>query len=121
MVLSLIILYDSVVYDLPFHYILFIFLGQLVGNIYRYGHHIQFDSKNAAIHLKSNWWALLFFLILFLFRLVISPYLLNALHMVHASDALLLFHMGVYRSKWQVIIKQVDEMVYRYVGEMISK
>lgn len=120
-VLSLIILHDSVVHDLPFHYILFVLLGQVVGTIYKYGHRIHFDGDHSTIQLKTNRWALIFFMVLFLVRVVISPFMFDVLHLVHVSDALLLFHVGIYRSKWQVIIKQVDEMVYRYVGEMISK
>jgi len=70
------------------------------------------------LKLRTNYWAIFFLFLLLLGRFIIKPYALNALHFVWVSNALLLFFLGVYHSKWPVIIKQIDDMFYRILPNL---
>ncbi len=113
LIMMLVVLYDSFVFGIPLYYILFLAAGLLIGRIFYFSHRIEFDKNEIQLKLKTNYWSVLFLLMLLLGRFIIGPYILKALHFVWASDALLLFFIGIYRSKWQVIIKQIDDMFYR--------
>jgi hypothetical protein len=108
-----VVLYDSFVFSIPLYYILFLAAGLLIGRIFYFSHHIEFDKNEVQLKLRTNYLSAFFLLLLILARFIIGPYILKALHFVWASDALLLFFIGIYRSKWQVIVKQIDDMVYR--------
>lgn len=115
LILSCVVLYDSFKYNIPFYYILFLLAGSLIGRIFKLSHHVEFDENEVQLKLRSNHWAIFFLLLLLLVRFIIGPYVLNALHFVDPSDALLLFFIGVYHSKLHVIIKQIDNLFYRFL------
>lgn len=115
LILSCVVLYDSFKYNIPFYYILFLLAGSLIGRIFTLSHHVEFDENEVQLKLRSNHWAIFFLLLLLLVRFIIGPYVLNALHFVDPSDALLLFFIGVYHSKLHVIIKQIDNLFYRFL------
>jgi hypothetical protein len=109
------ILYDSFIYSIPFYYILFLFAGAIIGRIFSLSHRVEFDEDKFQLKLNTNHWAIIFLLLLLLGRFIIGPYVLNALHFVDPSDALLLFFIGIYHSKLHVIIKQIDNLFYRFL------
>ncbi len=86
-----IVLYDSFVFSVPLNYILFLAAGLLVGRIFFIIHHVEFDNNKDQLKLNTNFWALLFLLLLLIGRFIVGPSVLNKLHFVRPSDAILLF------------------------------
>ncbi len=117
---SCIILYDSFVYSIPLHYILFVPLGRTVGNLYKYSFRVYFDPEQYSFKLRSNIFGILIYMLLLLIRLLLGPYILKSFHLVHISDAISLFFIGIYMSKWKVIMKQMEELIYRLVPGIVS-
>ena len=113
LIMLLVVLYDSFVFSIPLYYMLFMAAGMFTGQIFFFSHRIEFDKNEVQLKLRTNYLSTFFLLLLLLARFIIGPYVLKALHFVWASDALLLFFIGLYRSKWQIIIKQIDDMFYR--------
>ena len=111
----LIVMYDSLSYDIPFYYILFLIAGVIVGQLFMVSHRVWFNKSNQNLILKTNTWSVIIVVILIAMRFIVGPMVLKALHFVWVSDALLLFFVGIYRSKWQVIVKQIDDMFYRII------
>jgi hypothetical protein len=115
LILSSVVLYDSFKYNIPFYYILFLLAGSLIGRIFTLSHHVEFDENEVQLKLRRNHWAIFFLLLLLSGRFIIGPYVLNALHFVDPSDAILLFLIGIYHSKLHVVIKQIDNLFYRFL------
>jgi hypothetical protein len=109
----LIVIYDSLRYNIPFYYILFLIAGTIVGQLFMVSHRVWFNKLNQNLILQTNAWSVVIMIILIAMRFIVGPMVLKALHFVWVSDALLLFFVGIYRSKWQVIIKQIDDIFYR--------
>jgi uncharacterized membrane protein YjjP (DUF1212 family) len=89
--------------------------GAIIGRIFSLSHRVEFDENKFQLKLKTNHWAIFFLLLLLLGRFIIGPFVLNKLHFVYPSDAILLFFIGIYHSKWQVIIKQIDDLLYHFI------
>ena len=115
-----IVLYDSFTFGLPFHYILFFVAGYVLGSIFKKSHRIAYSDEDGQILLQTNRWAILFLIVLAVVRFIVGPYILDALHFLHVSDALLLLYMGIYHRKMKVMVKQVDDMIYRFAQKSIQ-
>jgi hypothetical protein len=87
--------------------------GTIVGQLFMVSHRVWFNKLNQNLILQANAWSFVIMIILIAIRFIVGPMVLKALHFVWISDALLLFFVGIYRSKWQVIIKQIDDIFYR--------
>ena len=113
-VLSIIVLYDSFMHHTPLYYILFYFLGLIVGRIYKRILKIEHDSAGKAFVLKASKWDVVLTLLLLIFRFFLGGLLLESVHVVWISDALYLLFIGIYRSKWKGIVSQIDEIIYKW-------
>lgn len=114
--MGIIVLYDSFIHHTPLYYMLFYFLGLVVGRIFSYVMAVERVEKTNELVLKTSRWDLvLTFLLLFL-RFTYGIAFLESMHVVWASDALYLFFIGVYRSKWKGMVKQIDEIIYRWIA-----
>ena len=116
-VLCAIVLYDSIVHDLPFHYIFFLIFGHYLGKVFTFSHHIEFDVEDPELELRTNRLSIFFMILLLLTRFAIGPYILDLLQFVYVSDALILVFIGVKNTKWRLLVNQIDEIVYRYAGK----
>jgi hypothetical protein len=105
-------MYDSLRYEIPFYYILFFIAGTIIGQFFMVSHRVWFNKSNQNLVLQTNALSAIFLVILIALRFIVGPMVLKAMDFVWVSDALLLFFVGIYRSKWQVIIKQIDDMFY---------
>lgn len=118
LIMVLTVLYDSFMFNIPLYYILFLAAGMLIGRIFFFSHHVEFDQNKVQLKLRTNKWALFFLVLLLIGRFIVGPSVLNTLHFVRPSDAILLFFIGIYRIKWQVIVKQIDEIFYRFLQNL---
>ena len=111
-----VVLYDSVVHNTPLYYIGFYFLGLISGRIYRRLLVIEHEAPKQEITLKVSRWDIVLIVLLFLVRFFFGSKMLAFVHIVWVSDALYLFFIGLYRSKWKGIVKQIDEIVYKWAS-----
>ena len=117
LVLSIIVLYDSFKHHTPLYYILFYFLGLIIGRIYKRILKIEHDSAGNAFVLKVSRWDVVLTLLLLLFRFYLGGLVLESVQVVWISDALYLIFIGIYRSKWKGIVNQIDEIIYKWVSK----
>lgn len=111
-ILGFLVLYDSFVYNTPLYYMLFCFLGILVGRLYFISHKVSVNRDNFTLSLSYNYWSILLFFVLVISRLIFGRRLLQYFHVDMVADGLYLFAIGVYYSKWKVIMLQIDNIYY---------
>ena len=115
--MSAVVIYDSFKHATPLYYILFYFSGLVIGRIYHRLLHIKHTKPNEEIILKGGKWDIAISLILVLFRHTIGIEVLEFEHFVWAADALYLIYIGIYRSKWKGIVRQIDDVVYKFISK----
>ena len=115
--MAFIVLYDSFIHRTPLFYVLFYFAGLLAGRIFSQLMVVERVQETNEIMLKTSRWDLLLTILLLLFRFVYGVSFLESLHIVWATDALYLFFIGIYRSKWKGIVRQIDELVYQWIAK----
>ena len=118
-VLLVSVIRDSFTHDLPFHYILFFLGGLIIGRMFIMSHSVEYDVENMKIELKTNHWAIVFLMLLILVRFIVGPYVLNKFHFVYVSDALALLYLGIKWTKWRIILKDIDSLVYSFARRNI--
>ena len=75
LIMKLVVLYDSIVFNIPLYYILFLAAGMLFGRIFFFSHRIEFDKNEVQLKLRTNNWSILFLLLLLAGRFIIGPYI----------------------------------------------
>ncbi len=114
--MAAIVLYDSFIHRTPLFYLGFYFTGLVVGRVFRYMMVVERTEETNEFVLNTNKWDLVFTVVLILFRFVYGIAFLESINIVWASDAIYLFFIGIYRSKWKGVVKQIDEIVYQMVA-----
>jgi hypothetical protein len=118
LIIGFIVLHDAFMYDIPLYYILFSVGGLLIGKLYYLSHKVIINEENLELSLKSNRWSIVFLIVLITLRFIIGKKLLESFHVILATDALYLFFMGIYYSKWKVIMHQIDNIYYRFLKHL---
>jgi len=118
LIIGLIVLHDAFKYNIPLYYILFSVGGLLIGKMYYLSHKVIINQENLELSLKSNRWSIVFLIVLITLRFIIGKKLLESFHVILVTDALYLFFMGIYYSKWKVIIHQIDNIYYRILKHL---
>ena len=114
-IMTAIVLYDSVIHKTPLYYIIFYFIGLVTGRIYKRVMVVKHEEANKQFVLTTSKWDIVLTIGLVLLRFVYGLTLLEAIHIVWTTDALYLFFIGIYRSKWKGVVRQIDEIVYKWV------
>jgi uncharacterized membrane protein len=112
LVIGLIVLYDAFMYNIPLYYILFSVGGLLIGKLYYLSHKVTVNQENLELSLENNRLSIVFLIVLITIRFIIGEKLLEKFHVILVTDALNLFFMGIYYSKWKVIMQQIDNLYY---------
>ena len=113
LVMIAIVLYDSYVFRTPLYYIIFAWVGAIVGKLFFFSHKVQVNKENLELTLTTNRGSIVLLLLLIVVRFIIGRRVLESFHVIEISDALYLFFIGIYYTKWKVIIKQIDELYYQ--------
>lgn len=108
-----IVLFDSINFNLPFYYVIFYFLGRFFGKIFNLSHRISRDTTTGSLNLITNQLSLILLLGLLLLRFYLGKIILEKIHIAYISDALYLFFIGTYYSKWKVLVNQIDSFYYK--------
>lgn len=112
LIIGLIVLYDAFMYNIPLYYILFSIGGLLIGKLYYLSHKVIVNQENLGLSLENNGLSIVFLIVLITIRFIIGEKLLEKFHVILVTDALNLFFMGIYYSKWKVIMQQIDNLYY---------
>ncbi|PWK19658.1 hypothetical protein [Xanthomarina spongicola] len=99
-------------YNIPLYYILFSIGGLLIGKLYYLSHKVIVNQENLGLSLENNGLSIVFLIVLITIRFIIGEKLLEKFHVILVTDALNLFFMGIYYSKWKVIMQQIDNLYY---------
>lgn len=115
--MGVVVMYDSFIHNIPLYYILFVLAGWLVGKLFFFTHKIVQKENTSKITLKSNRWSIALLLLMFVFRFFIGKQFLESFNTIWASDGILLLFIGIYHSKWNTLVKQMDELYYKLLSK----
>jgi hypothetical protein len=118
LVMIAIVLYDSYVFRTPLYYLLFAWGGAIAGKMFFFSQKVQVNEKNLELTLTTNRGSIVLLFLLILVRFIIGRHVLAYFHVIEISDALYLFFIGIYYTKWRVIIKQIDELYYQVLANL---
>jgi hypothetical protein len=93
--------------------VLFALVGAIVGKLFFLFYKIQVNKENLELTLTKNRSSIVMLFLLIVVRFIIGRRVLESFHVIEISDALYLFFIGIYYTKWKVIIKQIDELYYQ--------
>ena len=116
-----IVLYDSYVFKTPLYYVIFAWVGAIVGKLFFFSHKVQVNKENLELKLTTNRVSIVLLLLLIVVRFIIGRRVLESFHVIEISDALYLFFIGIYYTKWKVIINQIDELYYQVLTDLNKK
>jgi hypothetical protein len=119
-VLSIIVVYDAFVYKTPLYYIGFFFLGALLGRIYKRTVLIEFEDESGAFKMNTGIVYIVITIVLIILRFTIGKRLLQAFDVKYASDALYLLFIGIYYSRWRILMEKIDNLVYKYADDRFN-
>lgn len=118
LMMSSVVLYDSFVHDLPLYYIIFMAVGVFLGKAFILTHKIRLENGKHDLRLTTNRWSILLVILIILLRFVVGRKILEAFSVLWTTDALFLFFIGVYKSKWKIILKQIDNIYYELISNI---
>lgn len=118
LVMIVIVLYDSYVFRTPLYYVIFAWVGAIVGKLFFFSHKVQVNEENLELTLTTNRGSIVLLLLLIVVRFIIGRRVLESFHVIEISDALYLFFIGIYYTKWKVIINQIDELYYQVLANL---
>ena len=121
LLMALIVLYDSYIYRTPLYYLLFAWVGAIVGKLFFIFYKVQVNKENLELTLTKNRGSIVLLLLLIVVRFIIGRRVLESFHVIEISDALYLFFIGIYYTKWKVIINQIDRLYYQVLTKLNKK
>ena len=110
--MSVIVLYDAFIYGTPLYYILFFFSGALIGKIYLKIYSVKQNEETGKFNLNSGILNIILTLVLISLRFIFGKQILDSLEFQYTSDALYLFFIGLYRSKWNAIVYHLENKLF---------
>ena len=116
-IMGFIVIYDSLVHQTPLYYITYFLVGLFVGKIFSITQKVNHHSETGEFSLISSRWNVLLIFVLIVLRFVLGGWILNKMHVAWPADALYLFFIGLYRSRWKSIVNQIDERVYQFFAK----
>ena len=97
------VLYDSYIYNLPFYYILFLILGMLIGQIYRYTQSMKWDEEKQLVVTEFDKVGIFILLSFILFKHFVLNNLVDmSLHPIYLTDAIALITLGAVYTKLKI-------------------
>ena len=112
-----VVIHDSFVHELPFYYILFVLAGLSIGSLVSRAQKISFKHVEKNITLDSSPVGTIITLVLIGVRYFAGKLILDEFNIVWTADAIYLFFIGIYYSKIQNIIRQINDGVYTKLFE----
>ena len=111
-----VVLYDSFIHNTPLYYVCYYFLGLFVGKIFSIADRVKHNGEDGTFTVASSPFSIIVTLLLLSIRFVWGRQLLDLAHVAWTTDALYLIFIGIYRSKWKTMIKQMDDVIYGWLS-----
>lgn len=107
-----IVLYDSFINNLPFHYIVFFFIGRLMSLILNKTQKVKVREADNKFTAERNIAGFFVIVAIVLLRLFIFPKILAELNVVFISDALFLIVVGWFLGRVSLLSNKIEEMAF---------
>jgi len=105
-------LYDSFTHTLPFHYILFFFVGSIMARILTRTLQVTQNETDSSFTVKWNATGVLTIILVVLLRIGLFPEVLTQLNVVYVSDALLLIVMGWFIGRMRLLTRKIEDVAF---------
>ena len=116
LLMFLIVLYDSFIYKTPFYYICFLLFGLFIGRIVSILDRVKHSGEEDHFTIDSSPLSLIITLVLLSMRFVWGRHLLDVAQVSWTTDALYLLFIGIYWAKRKSMLRQIDEIIYGWLG-----
>lgn len=107
-----IVLYDSFINNLPFHYIAFFIIGRLLSMLLSKTQKVKWVETENKFIVERSIAGLLIMLAVILFRVFLFPRILTEFNVIYISDALLLIVMGWFLGRVKLISAKIEEKAF---------
>ena len=105
-------LYDSFTHTLPFHYILFIFVGRVMAQIVNRTQRVTHKEEDDRYTVEWSVIGIVLVIGVILTRAIVFPRILAELHVIYVSDAILLIVIGWLLGRIQLLSATIEEMAF---------
>lgn len=105
-------LYDSFMHTLPFHYILFIFIGRVMAQIINRTQRVTHKEEEDRYTVEWSVIGIVLVIVVIVVRAVVFPRILTELNVIYVSDAILLILMGWLLGRIQLLSEKIEEMAF---------
>lgn len=107
-----IVLYDSFTNNLPFHYILFLFVGRIMALILKKTQKVKQTEIDNKFSVERNFAGILIIAVVIILRVTLFPRILEEFNVIFISDAILLIIMGWFLGRIKLLSEQIEEEVF---------
>ena len=115
LIMSVVVISDSFIHDLPFYYILFFLAGLIIGHFVAFTETVLLLEDGKTMTLKKSWLSVMINIFLLVVRFFLGEILLLEFSVVWIMDALYLFFIGIYFAKLKGLVRQVNEQFFIYL------
>ena len=105
------LIYDSLVYGLPFYYIVFFFIGFILGHKFKRIYKTEWDADSRKIMRKFDDIGITLLIILIATRVFLSHFI-NIFQVTYAHDAMLLLLLGTFSGRVYGIKSSIEHIVF---------
>lgn len=120
LIMMAIVAYDSYIFNTPLYYMGFFFGGLIIGRVFEKTMFIQFETESQTFTLTKSIFQFVISVLFLVFRFFVGALVLKSFHVVDVSDALYLLFIGIYFSKWRVVLEKIDSIIYEYAFKKSS-
>ncbi len=112
-----IVLYDSFIKGLPFHYILFFLIGRILSLVLSKTQKVKQREEDNKFTIKWNVTGIFFLVSIISLRIFLFPKILTQLNVVFISDALLLILTGWFMGRSKLLSDKIEEKAFSSFAE----
>jgi hypothetical protein len=112
-----IVLYDSFINGLPFHYILFFFIGSFMSRLLKKSQKVKWRETDNKFVEERNIIGIIIVAIVIILRIFLFPGILTQLNVIFISDAFFLISTGWFSGRIKLLNDKLEEKAFSgFVG-----
>ncbi len=112
LIIFCIVLYDSFINDLPFHYILFFLMGRVMSLILSKTQKVEQREEDNKLTFERNRIGILILVAIIILRILIFPRILTEFNVVFISDAILLIVTGWFMGRIKLLSDKIEDKAF---------
>ena len=106
------VVYDSFIYVLPFHYILFFLIGKLMSLLLKKTQKVEWREVDGKLTVERNNLGILIIITIIILRIFLFSKLLAELNVIFVSDALLLISIGWFIGRINMLSDAIEDKAF---------